>query len=122
MEMKLIAGAHDEQMIELAKSTIGNYSSEEHSTRVMNSKAEIRDIPHEVGSCRNCRRWNKFDCALMKLCRQYGHDKVYDAVFYAYGGDSRILEEIEAFTWETMTEEQYGMHLEWLSGGKVMAS
>lgn len=55
MENRLIAGTHNEQKIELAKSTIGNCPSEEHSTRVMKSKSEIRDVPHEVGSCRNCR-------------------------------------------------------------------
>ena len=56
MEIKLIAGPRDEKMIDLVKSTVENCQSDEHCIRVMNSKGETRDVPHEVGSCRNCRR------------------------------------------------------------------
>lgn len=122
MEIKLIAGKRDERMIDLVKTTVANCQSVEHCIRVMNSKGEVCDVPHEVGSCRNCRRCNKFDCDLMDLCRQYGFDKVYDAVFYAYGGNSRILKEIESFIWETMTQEDYSLYLGWLSNETVMAS
>ncbi len=123
MEIKLIAGNRDEKMIDLVKSTVENCQSDEHSSRMFFiDKGEVCEVPHEVGSCRYCRRCNKFDCALMKLCRQYGFDKVYDAVFYAYGGDMQILEKISSFEWETMTREQYSIYLEWLSAGKIMAS
>ncbi len=122
MEIKLVAGPRDEEMIELVKCTVENCQSDEHCIRVMNSKGEIRNVPHEVGSCRNCRHCSKYECALMDLCRQYGFDKVYDAVFYAYGNDEQILDEIGSFEWETMTQEQYRIYLEWLSAGKIMAS
>lgn len=123
MRIELIAGARDEKMIDLVKSTVENCQSDEHSSRmVFFDRGEICEVSHEVGSCRYCRRRNKFDCALMKLCHQYGHDKVYDAVFYAYGGNSQILEEVGLFEWETMTEEQYNIYLNWLSAGKIMAS
>ena len=56
MEIKLIAGARDERMIDLVKSTVENCQNDEHCIRVMNSKGEIRNVPHEVGSCRNCHR------------------------------------------------------------------
>ena len=55
MDIKLIAGIHGEKMINLVKSTVENYQSDELCIRVMNSKGEIRNVPHEVGSCRNCR-------------------------------------------------------------------
>jgi hypothetical protein len=58
----------------------------------------------------------------MGLCREYGFGKVYDAVFYAYGGDMKILDHISSFEWETMTREQYSTYLNWLSAGKIMAS
>ncbi len=122
MEIKLIAGIRDEEMIELVKSTVENCQSDEHCIRVMNSKGEIRNVPHEVGSCRNCRRCSKYGCDLMDLCRQFGFDKVYDAVFYAYGDDEQILDEIGLFEWETMTQEQYSTYLKWLSAGQIMAS
>ena len=122
MDIKLIAGARNEKMIELVKCTVENCQSDEHYIRVMNSKGEIRNVPHEVGSCRNCRRCSKYECALMDLCRQYGFDKVYDAVFYAYGNDEQILDEIGSYEWETMTQEQCSIYLEWLSAGKIMAS
>ena len=121
MKVKLIAGARDEKMIELVKTTVEKCQSDEHCIRTMNSKGESHNVPHEVGSCRYCRYCSKFDCALMKLCRQYGYDKVYDAVFYAYGGNSQILRVIEAFIWETMTQEEYSLYLNWLSDEKVMA-
>ncbi len=122
MEIRLIAGARNEQMIELVKSAIGYCQSEEHFARIMNNNGEICDVPHEVGSCRNCRRCSKTGCDLMELCREYGFGKVYDAVFYAYGGDSQILKDIEAFVWETMTQEDYRIYLEWLSTGNVMTT
>ena len=109
MEVKLIAGTRDEKMIELVKATVEK------------CQGESCDIPHEVGPCRYCRS-SKYGCAMMDLCRQYGFDKVYDAVFYAYGGNEQILDEIGSFEWETMTQEQYGFYLEWLSNGKIMAS
>ncbi len=123
MEIKLIAGNRDEKMIDLVKSTVENCQSDEHSSRMFFiDRGEVCEVSHEVGSCRYCRCCNKFDCALMKLCRQYGFDKVYDAVFYAYGGNSRILKEIESFIWETMTQEEYSLYLGWLSNETVMAS
>jgi len=121
VEIKLIIGTRDEQMIELVKSAIGYCQSEEHFARIMNSNGEICDVPHEVGSCW-CRRCSKFGCDLMGLCREYGFDKVYDAVFYAYGGDMKILDHISSFERETMTREQYSTYLNWLSAGKIMAS
>lgn len=122
MEVKLIVGARDEKMIELVKTTIENCQSDEHSSRMFFiDRGEVCNVSHEVGSCRYCRYRNKFDCALMKLCHQYGFDKVYDAVFYAYGGNSQILKRIEAFIWETMTQEEYSIYLDWLSDEKVMA-
>ena len=122
MEIKLIAGKRDERMINLVKTTVENCQREEHCTRVIDSKGNVRDVPHELGSCRNCHRCNKFDCDLMDLCHEYGFDKIYDAVFYSYGGNSRTLKEIESFIWETMTQEDYSVYLEWLSDKAVMAS
>ena len=121
MEIKLVAGPRDEKMIDLVKSTVENCQSDEPCIKVMNSKGEIRDVPHVLGSCRNCCRC-KYDCDLMDLCYQYGFDKVYDAVFYAYGGNSRILKDIESFIWENMTQEDYSLYLEWLSNKTVMTS
>ena len=122
MKIKLIAGTRDEKMIELVKSTVEQCQSNEHSSRIFYiDRGELCEVSHEVGSCRHCRYCDKFECALMKLCRQYGHDKVYDAVFYAYGGDTRILDKISSFEWETMTQEQYRLYLEWLSAGKITA-
>ena len=122
MKIKLITGNRDERMIDLVKSTVENCQNDNHCIRVMNSKGEIREMPHELGSCRNCRRCSKYGCDLMDLCHEYGFDKIYDAVFYAYGGNSQILKEIESFIWETMTQEEYSLYLEWLSDKKVMAS
>ncbi len=46
MEIKLIAGARDEKMIDLVKSTVENCQSDEHCIKVMNSKCEIRIFVH----------------------------------------------------------------------------
>lgn len=34
----------------------------------------------------------------------------------------RIINDIEDFDWETMTEEEYSMYLNWLSKGNIMQS
>ena len=123
MEIKLIAGPRNEKMIDRVKSTVENCQSDEHSSRMFSiDRGEVCEVSHEMGSCRHCRCCSKYECALMNLCRQYGFDKVYDAVFYAYGGNDQVLKEIEAFEWETMTQEQYSIYLEWLSAGKIMKS
>ena len=116
MKVCITVGPRDEKMIELVKSTVANCQNE----KTGNSKGEIINVPHDVGSCRNCPCCIKYDCDLMQLCDEYGFDKVYDAVFYAYGGNASVLEEIESFIWETMTEEEYSVYLGWLSGDKLM--
>lgn len=112
MEIKLIAGNRNEEMINLVKKTVENCQNE----------MKWCEAPHEEGSCRNCRRCSKYECDLMRLCDKYGFEKVYDAVFYAYGGSSQTVKGMEAFIWETITEEEYGLYLEMLSSGKIMAS
>ena len=120
MKVSITVGPRDEKMIELVKSTVATCQNEKTSIKMMSGKGEIIDVPHELGSCRDCSNCNKFDCAIMNLGHEYGFDKLYDAVFYAYGGNASVLEENESFIWETMTEEEYSMYLGWLSSNKLM--
>ena len=101
MKVKLIPGPRDEAMIALVRETLNECS-------------------HESGTCKGCSRCSKYDCDLMVLCNMYGHDKIYDAIYYAYNGNEQTLHDIEAFEWETMTQESWNIYINWLSDRKLM--
>jgi len=108
MRLKLIPGPRNERFIKLVRSTL--------------QCCQEKDDAKSSGPCLRCENSTKYDCKIMQLCRKYGFDRIYDAVFYAFGGDKRIINDIEDFDWETMTEEEYSMYLNWLSKGNIMQS
>ncbi len=70
MKVCITVGPRDEKMIELVKSTVAKCQNEKTGIKMMNGKGEIIDVPHDVGSCRNCPCCIKYDCDLMLRLRR----------------------------------------------------
>lgn len=119
MTFTLTPGPRDEKMISLVRETVEKCQHEEGTATFYDAHQGRWSIyPHELGTCHGCDR--SLDCTLMNLCHEYGYDKIFDAVFYAFKGTEKTLHDIEEYEWENITEDYCFQFLELLSNKAVL--